>query len=199
MRSRLPSTTLICISLILAPLVAAAAPRAQGANEVAGLYRDLPRDPLLVLGIHTKNAAGTFRGLLSLYARFASQLDKDRTSSGLAGIDNALASMFENEILPFLGPEIVLAVDLPPIDEAVSALGYPRGKALTAFLDRAGVVAHVRDGQKLDRALRRLISRWGGESRKVGELTEAVLPLAGSRRAGGSDSETSALKFYYGR
>ncbi len=198
MRTRLPITTLILFSLILAPLVGAVPPRSQEGIEDVGLYRDLPRDPLLMLGIHAKDAAGQFQGLLELYHRFASQPGQDRATRELTGVGKALASTFESEVLPCLGPEIVLAVDLPPIDEAVSALQYPKGEALAAFLDRAGVVARVSDGDRLDRALRRLISQWGGESRKTGGLTEAVLPLPRTTQPDGSVSEPSALKVYYG-
>ena len=198
MRTRLPVTTLILFSLILTSLIAAAPPRSEKSIEDAGPYRDLPRDPLLVLGIHAKDAAGKFRGLVDLYHRFASGPGKDRATKVWAGVDKALASTFENEILPCLGSEIVLAVDLPPLDEAVTALQYPKGEALAVFLDRTGVVARANDGEKLDRALRRLISLWGGESRKVQELTEAVVPLPRKTKADGSVSDPSALKIYYG-
>ena len=130
MRTRLPITTLILFSLILAPLVGAVPPRSQEGIEDAGLYRELPRDPLLVFGIHAKDAAGKFQALLDLYHRFASEPGKNRAKRAVAGVDKALASMFESEVLPYLGPEIVLAVDLPPIDEAVAALQYPKGQAL---------------------------------------------------------------------
>ena len=198
MRTRPPVTTLILFSLILTAQVAAAPPRSQESIEDAAPYRDLPRDPLLVLGIHAKDAAGKFRGLVDLYRRFASGPDKDRATKALAGVGRALASTFENEVLPCLGPEIVLAVDLPPLDEVASALQYPKGEALAAFLDRVGVVARPSDGERLDRALRSLISQWGGESRTEKGLTEAVVPLPRTTKADGSVSEPSALKIYYG-
>jgi len=198
MRTRLSITAPILLSLILAAAAAAAPPRSQEGIEDAGLYRAVPKDPLLVLGIHAKDAAGKFQGLLDFYRRSSSMSGNDRASSAVAGVDRALVSTFESEVLPCLGPEIVLAVDLAPIDEAVSALQHPKGEALAAFLGSTGVVARVRDGERLDRALRRLTSQWGGKSRKAEGLTEAVLPLPRTTNADGSHSDASELKVYYG-
>ncbi len=183
--------TAIWMLVSLLPVWAAAAPPRIPKENVVGVYRNLPRDPLLVLGIHATDAPGKFRDLLGLYDRFAAE-------PGPGPMNGPLVSIFESQVLPWIGPEVVLTLDLPPLDQAVQALLYSKGEALGAFLSRAGVVARVRDGEKLDRALHALVDEWGGKIHEEHGLTEVVLPLSAAPGADGSEPETSDLRAYYG-
>ena len=53
----------------------------------------------------------------------------------IASLDEALGFSIRADLLPLLGPQITLSVDLPPIDYAMLALSTPSHEALTAALE----------------------------------------------------------------
>jgi hypothetical protein len=197
--SRLPATLLLVTLLVLAPPVAA---RSDGAGQASDeernlqLHENLPRDPLMALGIWLEDPAGEFRALLDAVDRFAPGPPRDEAdASSLGAIEQAVGETLQAELLPHIGPEVTLVIDFPPVDEAVTALQFSEAQALATLLGRIGLLARVKDAAGLERALRQLIVSSGGEIVDTEGLTEAVLPI-GIVAADGSTSATPHLQIF---
>ena len=113
-------------------------------------------------------------------------------------MERGLVSTLHDELLPYVGPEIILIADFPPIDQAVANMQLPQGAAIGSLLSGVGIVARVKDGKRLERALRELVAAHGGTTSGKRSLVEAILPLPGRPSIDGSDSEPSELKVYFG-
>jgi hypothetical protein len=198
--SRLPAILILVPLLVLAAPVAA---RSDGTSTVGDkdrtlrLHENLPRDPLLALGIWLEDPAAEFRTLIDAVDRFApgSPFDESGDAS-LGAMERAVGETLQAELLPHVGPEVTLAIDFPPIDEAVTALQFSEARALATLLGRIGLLARVRDAAGLERSLRQLVVSSGGEIVDTEELTEAVLPI-GIVAADGSTSGTPHLQIFY--
>jgi hypothetical protein len=198
--SRLPATLFLVTLLVLAPPVVA---RPDGANKASDkdrnlrLHENLPRDPLMALGIWLEDPAGEFRTLIDAVDRFAPGPPFDESgASSLGAMERAFGETLQADLFPHIGPEVTLAIDFPPIDEAVAALQFSEAQALATLLGRIGLLARVRDAAGLEQALRQLIVSSGGEIIDKEGLTEAVLPV-GIVAADGSTSGAPHLKIFY--
>ncbi len=149
------------------------------------LYRDLPRDPLAVFGIYVDDPTFELDGLIKLIDRFAIPAGADALD-----IDRRLETMLPPELLRNIGPEITLAIDLSPIDEAIEALQTPDEDTLGHLLGKTGVVAGARDEGRLDQALRVLGGRLGAEVVDEAGLVRIRLPLRGA-------TPSKGLSLYY--
>jgi hypothetical protein len=200
MRLTRPIATLLVVVLcfVVTPSDAgrSGAAKAKPEARVLRMHENLPRDPLLVLGIWLDDPGGEFHRLVDTVGRFVpGPVDPDSTAA-LASMDQAWARALRAELLPCLGPEITISVDFPPIDEAVSALQFSEAEALATLLGRVGLLAGVKDATGLDRSLRRLIVASGGEIVETEDLTEAVLPV-GLVAADGSTPGPPRLQVFY--
>jgi hypothetical protein len=167
-----------------------------GAARGLDLHENLPRDPLIAAGLWIEDPATDFRGLFDAIERFSPRSARVGEEAALHAMTPELAETLYVELLPSIGPEIALAIDFPPIDEAVSILHFSQGDALATFLGRTGLLARVKDADGLDRALRRLIVQAGGEVADTEGLTAATLPF-GIVSADGSTPTASELQVFY--
>jgi hypothetical protein len=201
MRMTRPIATLVVLILfifVVAPSVAGRSGEAKAKKDarVLRMHENLPRDPLMVLGVWLDDPGGEFHRLIDAVGRFVpGPVDPD-SAAALASMDQAWAQALRTELLPCIGPELTIAVDFPPIDEAVSALQFSEGEALATLLGRVGLLAGVKDATGLDRSLRRLILASGGEIVETDALTEAVLPV-GIVAADGSTPGPPRLQIFY--
>jgi hypothetical protein len=189
MRARLP---IVLVSLALtvpppAPLLAR--PAAPPGERGLQLYKQLQRDPLLVLGVWLDDPTGELKGLEGLLDRLSG------LGPGLTGPETL--TRLQGEVLPHLGPEAALVLDFPPIDEAVLALQRSKADAVAAFLARTGLVAGVQDREGLETVLRAWILSAGGELTDAEGLTEAAIPLA-EDGGGATTAAPSELRLFWG-
>jgi hypothetical protein len=152
----------LMVAALTTGLVVAAAP----ANAPA-LRERLPKDPILVLSVPSAEVAGK----LEAFARW--QGVESTAELGLA---------LQTDVLAHLGPEIVLTLDLPPLDALAASLHLQSLEGFSSALSRSGLVASVRDAQALDRGLRQLLERWSAAApvEQEGVLTARVPLLSGA-------------------
>ena len=196
---RLPGIVLLVLSLVLAPPIAARSAAEKKGGPSLQLHKNLPKDPLLVLGMWLDESRGDIGGMIDALDRF---MPGDRSkATPLAGVDRELAEMLRIDLLPLVGPEVVLSVDFPPIDEAVAALQFSQREAMATFLARVGLVARVRDTARFDRKFQRLIVAAGGEIVDTGGMVEAALPVGfvAGRRLGAPAAAPEFLLCHPGR
>ncbi len=176
--------TSIALSWIL---VAACSASAQGASAEAApggaqrvrLQAEVQRDPLFVAAAHmTDPAADIERLVVSVAALLSGERgaavtdlwDKFRGRSTAAPGGTFLAE---------LGPDVVFALDLPPIDPLIASLGDIR-QLPTALLGRSGLLASVRNPERAEAALRAALGFLGAEFSVEDGLVVARIPLGGA-------------------
>jgi len=174
--SRLVSLVLVFL-LVLTPALAARHDTGKNAAGGLQLHKNLPRDPVVVLGMLLEDPEGGFQTLAGLFERLSVESVEPKSASPLGGLNPELAALLRTELLPRIGPELTLALDLPPIDEAVAALQISRDDALSTLLGRIGLLTRVRDRTGLDAVVRRWVFASGGQVADAEGLTEAVLPI----------------------
>jgi hypothetical protein len=128
-------------------------------------HRSLPADPLLVIAISSDDVAAR----LDDAAGFVATLGAATPGSPAGGARGRVEweeGFAAEELLASIGPEIALAIDLPPIDIAIAAFQYAAAEAPSVLLSRSGFVASIRDPERLARALGRGASDTG-EPREV--------------------------------
>jgi hypothetical protein len=116
------------------------------------LYRDLPRDPLVVLGISLNGPTEELGSLASIFDRLQQASGED-TAGGIMP-DSGVLRALSRDLLPQLGPELALVVDLPPIDQLLSTMQMSPEVAAAQILGDVGFVARVRDGEAVAKVLR---------------------------------------------
>jgi hypothetical protein len=153
--------------MLLGPVFAGeSGPDEQAENAPSGmldLHRSLPRDPLLALAIVLDDPEQEVEAILAFLAELGGEQTRQGLDRSLAQLDEGLGSSIRHKLLPLLGPQLTVAVDLPPIDYAILTLASPSHEALTAVLGGIGLVAEVRDPARLDAELRALLESAAGE------------------------------------
>ena len=160
-----------------------------GRKRAAGLelHKNLQRDPLLVLGMWLDDPATGLQGLAGMLEQFT----RDAGAPVRPGsIGTAWASEIRSQVLSRLGSELVLVVDLPPVDEAVAAMQFSKDDALATLLERVGLVARVRDEAGLDRELRQWVLGAGGDLATADGMVEAAVPVGIAQ-----DAQVPAVSF----
>ena len=158
----------------------------------------VPADPVLLWAFRTDDLGKSIDELVGFFARFGGDAAANPLDEGFRKLDKKLGASFRNEVLAQLGPELLVVVDLPPVDSLVAGFGSPQTAAWDQLLGRVGFVAGAKDTGRLDRALRRLLS--SGDA----EVSEAngVLRIAFSGHAGtpaeGESTPASPPAFFYG-
>lgn len=182
------------IALLVAALVACPAlaeqPAASKRDRGLRLYKSLPKDPLLVLGVWLDEPAAELEKLTDLMGRFTLINGEEQPQNPLDGLEERILGTLPADLLEHVGPEIALSVDLPPIDDAVTASQLSQAKALATLLADVGLLAQVRDSERVDTALRLLFTRFGGKTSDADGLVRVDLPLAGA-------TEPETLSMFY--
>lgn len=159
-------------------------------SEGDSIYRDLPRDPLVVLGTALNEPASELGSLVSILDRLQRASDDDATQGMMP--DSARLIRMHQELLPYLGPELALVIDLPPIDQLLGTIGLSPVVAASQMLGEAGLVARVRDAEAVEMLLR----RWsGGSAPESGERSRAGRLLIGVDVDG--QSAVTPLELFY--
>ena len=153
----------LALALVACPALAgpSGAPDPQPAQ--LELYRNLPKDPLLVLGISLENPDEELGGLLELVSRIASSTGDGASAGPFDSLGSRLVSTLPHDLLRHVGPEIALSVDLPPIDEAVMAFQQTHSEAVALLFGNVGMLARARNEKQLDPALRQAFTGLGGQ------------------------------------
>jgi len=193
---RLSATLLLLVIPVAVPSVAQSPVAVEPAAEPLRLHENLPRDPMMVLGIRLEHPEDAFHRLLAAVGRFSPPTFDDGAAVAVGAIDPGLAEVLYAELLPRIDSEVVLSIDFPPLDEVVSVLQYAEGEALSSFLGRVGLLARVRDPEGVDRALSRMIGEFGGEIVSRDQLVESALPV-GIVAADGSSPGAPRLSLFH--
>jgi hypothetical protein len=171
-RSRFSSAWAAALTAVVLFLPASAVSTASAGTKASALrlHRCLPKDPLLVFAMRVEDPAAELAGLLDTLGRFSEQGAPAAAAGGtLEGLEAALTVLLPRELMDSIGPEIAVAVDMPPIDDALGAIQASGAKTLDPLLGRAGLLADVRDAKRLDAALRLVLSALGGSVTADGE------------------------------
>lgn len=139
------------------------------------LYKDLPRDPLLVAAFSVEDPAAAFEQLTGIVRKFTTGVERRGFMSLLEQMEAKLGSPLSEAVLSGIGPELALAVDVQPIDEVALSLGSSQGNLLGTLLSRIGFVAAVREPEKVERGLRKMFEGLLVEPAQNG-VTHVLLP-----------------------
>jgi hypothetical protein len=174
------------IALALAVLLvgssfASAAPKEVSAESPAALqlYRDLPADPLAVFAVSVDDLAAKLEGAIGWLDRTGQSISQPGLGGQLEQLESRLGLSLRSELLPHIGPEVSVALDIPPIDLVVTALQTAQADALSAVLGQSGLVAAVRDAKRLDAALRKLLTGLNASAIDEEGMVRVDLPMAG--------------------
>ena len=176
----LPRAVTVVLSVLLVlglPALAAESVSAPSESRVLDLHRSLPKDPLLVFGMILEDPEREVQAALDLLGELGGFEYRDGVDDALGRLNEALGFSIQRDLLPLLGPQITLSVDLPPIDYAMLVLAAPSHEALTVVLGGIGIVAEVRDSERLDAALRSLLELSSGEVLTDGETVGVQIPI----------------------
>jgi len=111
----------------------------------------------------------------------------------VSGRSSKAGSSLRSELLPYLGPEVSLAFDIPPIDLVVAAMQTTKADALSVVLGRSGLVAAVRDDERLDAALQKVFAGMDAAVREEEGLVRVDVPMESA-----PGQTAASFTFYYG-
>lgn len=158
----LGSKTAWIAALVGLPLVVeAGSPEADQARAVApevSLHREVQRDPLLVLGFALDDTAASLQHLIGVASQFSGETGENLLTRLIAAIETGSGTALRLEVLPALGPQIVLTLDAPPIDEIAGSLVGSGEELYSTLFGRVGLLAEVRDVEQLEAGLRLLFA-----------------------------------------
>jgi len=144
--------------------------------------------------VRIENLMTPVENMLDLVSRINDDMTAEKIETGFAAIEKELGFPLRDDLLTQLGPEFGLVIDLPPLDTIFEqAPGFP-GTA-SSILVGTGVFAQVRDAEKVDRSIRKLVTSEEGAEAVEGDdgLVRLRFPMASP--VSGMDS---TLEFVYG-
>jgi hypothetical protein len=148
------------------------------------LLEHLPRDPLAVWAADIGSGAEVYDGVLGLVRKVMPEPERAELDQALAEVDSSLGLKLRDDLLAHLGPEMAVAVDLPPIDAAAGAVLSGAPGSMAAVLGKIGIWVQVRDRDKVDQALRALGDRAGLVASEEGGLVRLRMPREKSATGG---------------
>jgi len=190
MRSSVLVTAIVLLACGL--LVPAAAEDA--APPRLTLHRDLPRDPLMVLGLWLEDPARDLESVLLLGGPIAGPGVLGAPVVPPAGAPPGPFAAIRAEVLASLGSEVVLWIDVRSIDDATLAFRVSPASGLASLLGQVGVVARVRDAGRLDRALRQFATGLGGKVEVTEGLVRLGVPLPAPAPESGAPAPAAAAE-----
>jgi len=160
-------------------LILTAATTAPAGSKHRGLqlHKSLPKDPLLVLAVSVDDPANELDSLLRMFEQFQDQADGSPVP--IDDIGGALSGLLPRGLLDSIGPEIVISVDLPPIDETLVAVQASGAETFDVLLREVGFLTEVKDAKRLDASLRLMLSAFGAKLVEHEGLVHANLPVEG--------------------
>jgi hypothetical protein len=151
----------------------------EGVTPTGALHRNLPRDPIAVLAFSVEDPLQSWEGLLDLSGRLGDAETRRKVANALEELSRRSGIALDTELLAQLGPQIALSLDLPPIDQAAIALQAGQPGAMPNVLAGIGLVAQVRQAERLDQALRALLALGGAPASEGPDgLVTARMPVA---------------------
>lgn len=163
-------------------------------REGLQLLRHLPHDPVLVWVLTLDDPAKSFDEMLGWIGRFVDEGEPEPITEKLEEADAKLGFSLRNDLLANLGPELAVAVDLPPIDQIAGAFSSP-AQGMELLLGKVGIVVTVRDPKAIDGCLRRLIELAEGRVAQADDLFRIEL---GAGEEEGAPEEMPLPSFFYG-
>jgi general secretion pathway protein G len=174
--------SLLAVSLSLPTLLLASVPSPTAEDPAAiTLVSHLPKDPVLAWNAHLGTGDELLDSMLEMAVRFAPDLEQEQIDQGLASIDEKLGMSLRNDLLAHLGPEIAVAIDVPPIDTAVGAVMSGEPDGLHSALNNITIWCTIRDPSAVDTALRKLLAKANAE----------VTPIEGAVRVRFQEPESA--------
>lgn len=178
--------------LLIAALLAG--PGSAAAQEApAALHTRLPKDPLVVFAVSSDELAGKLQGAAEWLAR---NEEGPQLPELFGGVDPGSGASLAHGLLATVGPELAIAIDLPPLDTIAAALQIGAGEAYAVALSRSGLLAEVRDEKRLHATLRALLESIAAPPAERDGVMLARIPLIDA--AAPEDAEPWAiLDLYY--
>lgn len=151
------------LGVLLAGHLALAAPAQRVQAQPLKLFKNLPKDPLVVLSVSVEDPSRSLEVLLDFVGDFGASGQKEQVRRAVDTLNRSMRMSLQKDVLAHLGPEITIVLDVSPIDELVMAFQPFDQGTIAEVLGRVGLVAQVRDPKALDRSLRSLFENLGGE------------------------------------
>ena len=195
---RVAALAIALLLLCAHPIAAGEKTVTEGGDAGLRLYRNLPKDPVLAVAVSVDDLAQKLDGFMEMLGKYAPEGAESGLAQGLVRLETKLGFTVNDGILAHIGPEITLALDLPPIDQALVAFQDAGGNPLGTLIGKSGLLAEVRNGEELDRALRLLADRLGGEASAERGLVRVVVPMSfGNLQPSGAAPGSTGLTAYY--
>jgi hypothetical protein len=186
----------LLLGLVLALSAWSSAPATEPAAGLT-LHRDLPREPLMVLGVWLDDPTRDLDPLLLFGGPFVGMTTGGATT-GAERSDADRLGAARAELLSSIGSEIVMSLDVRSIDEATLAFRISPARGLSVLLARVGFVTSVRDPVRLDHALRQVSAALGGDSALADGLTRVGLPFSSATpEAAGKAAAANQVDLFY--
>ncbi len=179
----------VIVALLAGPLLATAP------DDRLSLHESLPRDPLLLLAISEEELSSKLEAAMAWLARARSHSTE---TSALADFEKRVGISLGRDLLARIGPEIAVAVDLPPLDGAAVALRISDVDGYQQLLSRTGVLAGVRDEKALGEALRRIFEVLSGVPPEGEDVLASRVSLSAFTGASTEHASGPGVTFHYG-
>jgi hypothetical protein len=137
-------------------------------------------DPLLLWAMRADDLGRDLEALGETLGKFLPEAERGKLDAGLKQLDERLGLSFRNDFLSQLGPEIVFVLDLPPLDTLIGQVASGQPEGLSRALSGVGILSGVRDPQRFERALRRLLELGKATIRENEGIMEATLQAEGN-------------------
>ena len=151
---------------------------AKPAGPGFALLERVGADPLLLWAMRADDLGRDLDDLAATFGKFFPEAEQGKITEGLARLDARLGLSFRNDFLAQLGPEVVFAVDLPPLDTLIGQMAGGQPEGWGRALSGVGIVAGVRDPARFERALRRLLELGKATVRENQGVMEATFAPA---------------------
>lgn len=178
----------VIVALLAVPLPAAAG------DDGLSIHENLPRDPLLLLAISEEELSSQLEAAKAWLARAQSH---PAETSALAAFEARIGLSLGRDLLTRIGPEIALAVDLPPLDGVAVALRISDVDGYQQLLSRTGLLAGVRDEKKLAEDLRRIFEVVSGVPPEGEDVMSSRVSLSAFTADPNEPASGPSVTFHY--
>jgi hypothetical protein len=137
-------------------------------------------DPLLIWAMRTDDLGSDLDAMMEMLGKFLPEAERGKVEDGLSKLDQRLGLSFRDDFLSQLGPEIVLTLDLPPVDTLIGQVASGQPEGMAQALSGVGILAGVRDPARFERALRRLLEMGHATVREQEGVMEALFQAEGN-------------------
>ncbi len=150
MKSRLTAAALVLFLLLPCQALAA-----NGFRNLE-LVDHVGKDPMMVVVVRTESLLEPIQNIIDTVAGLDPEFQPGTAEQGFADLEAELGFPLRAELLSQLGPEFGFVLSVPPMDTIMARIEeFPA--SLPDLMDGTGFLAAVRDGDLVDRSLRKLL------------------------------------------